>query len=507
MTVFKANRIKTILYYMGAICMPAILLFNAYNRQDDNIHIVFAHIVILACMLSLTGVVMFFVVKRFVGFEESLILCMLFWAGFWFYTTLRRSVFANISGFILLLLIAAVLVMALVLLIKFKPPLKDFSPVFSTISAVFVAMLLINAMPAFYQNVPRLESADAASTGSHGDVRIRRSFNVNHDLPMPDIYWIHLDGMVNLETFEYFWGICQQNTRNELDARGFLIYNDAYIRNAAGTHVVMPMILSPSVFDNFIVEILEGDEEGFRDIVNPKLHSGLRAIGISRHDIYAYFELQVALLYRGYRIRGFNDWWSVLDVERIFGDERRSLSRMWSEFAMSDLPHFIYLTTPIPIGWIVSPHVTIVYRYSPEIAQRADFTWIYYNCTHPHAWHRFDPRFDRDCEASIIAIDLYPLAFESILSKMFESIDTIQARNPNAVIILQSDHGIHIPATQQYLYESGVPWETLLMLFNSVFSAVYFPDGGVSEPVHPLNITRVLVNRYVGNNYVLLEID
>jgi hypothetical protein len=41
---------------------------------------------------------------------------------------------------------------------------------------------------------------------------------------------------------------------------------------------------------------------------------------------------------------------------------------------------------------------------------------------------------------------------------------------------------------------------------NQVMSAVRIPEtwGGLQEPLDPLDISRVLVNRYVGSNYAMV---
>ena len=485
--------------------MPVVLLFNLYNRQAEDVHVVFSHILILAVLLSFAGLLMFLVLKRLVGAELSFIMLALFWAGFWFFGALRRYVFTNISGAILFLLIAIALALVLALLLLLKPPLKDFSPVFGTLSVVFAAMLLINAAPPIYRNI-LLQLEVAQSSEPLGDISIRRDFDVNHGLPMPDIYWIHLDGMISLETFEYFFGICKQNTRDELAHRGFLIYENAYLRNAAGTSVAMPMFLSPSVYDNFLGELLGNIEEGFGHEVRDELNPILAAIGINIFDdINPYFELLVALLYRGYRINGFNAWWNYLDAVRVSGEDDRSApSRMWDSFARSDLPRILLETTPIPLGLFLEDPLDIVYLNMPDSYQRAEFTWIFYGYTHARLWYQFDPGYGGNTEKRI---DLYPQAHEKITTAMIRTIDEIQQRNPDAVIVLQSDHGFHMACTQRHMDDIGLPRETSLLLSHSVFSAVLIPEayGGLMMPIHPLNITRVLVNRFVGQNYELLE--
>ena len=492
------------LYILGAASMPIILLFNLYNRQENDVYVIFSHVLILALLLSLSGLFMFLVLKRFVGAELSIILLTLLWAAFWFFGALRRYVFTNISGTLLVLLIVAALALVLVLLQKFKPPLKDFSPVFGTLSIVFVAMLLINATPAIYRNI-MARAAVEESSQSLSNTSMRRSFEVNHSLPMPDIYWIHLDGMISLEAVEYFFDICQENTRQELANRGFLIYDNAYLRNSAGTAIAMPMLLSPGVYDSFFGEILDSVEEGLRHEVEAEVYQILGTRGISiRGDINPYFELLVALLYRGYRINGFNAWWNYLDAVRISGeDDRGVLSKLWDSFARTDLPYLLLETTPLPLGLFLDP-IDVVYLNMPETYQRADFTWTFYNDTHGSLWYWQVPSYGGDAAKRIY---LYPLAHELTISKMLEAIDEITQNNPNAIIVLQSDHGFHLSATQFSLIENGVSRETTLLLAHSVFSAVRLPEayGGLDEPVHPLNITRLLVNRFVGENYELLE--
>jgi hypothetical protein len=79
--------------------------------------------------------------------------------------------------------------------------------------------------------------------------------------------------------------------------------------------------------------------------------------------------------------------------------------------------------------------------------------------------------------------------------------------NQEAVIVLQGDHGIHMQPSHNHMANIGFHEEEILELFDSVISAVRIPPqyGGLDEPLDPLNITRLLVNRFVGENYEMLE--
>ena len=141
------------IYIIAAVCMPNILLFNIFNRQDDDVHVVFSHVLILAGLLSVVGVAQFFILKRFAGKEVSIIVMAAFWAFFWYYGAIRRTLFTEMSGYVLASLIAFALIALLIFLIWLRPSFEDFQPVFYTLSAVLLIMFVVNASPAFYRNV------------------------------------------------------------------------------------------------------------------------------------------------------------------------------------------------------------------------------------------------------------------------------------------------------------------------------------------------------------------
>jgi hypothetical protein len=93
------------------------------------------------------------------------------------------------------------------------------------------------------------------------------------------------------------------------------------------------------------------------------------------------------------------------------------------------------------------------------------------------------------------------------------TVDVILRSDPDAIIILQADHGIHgfgyEKAGKGYynledLEKQGYTLEDALNLNLDVLSAVHIPEkygGNPDKPLDPLNIVRYLVNHYVGKNY------
>lgn len=90
--------------------------------------------------------------------------------------------------------------------------------------------------------------------------------------------------------------------------------------------------------------------------------------------------------------------------------------------------------------------------------------------------------------------------------------DMIIENDPDAIIVLQADHGIHKEEYAEQvaaIYGDDTP---ITDFFNSTFSCIRIPDKLKDEEKekvlkNPLNISRYLVNCYVGDNYSYLQAD
>ena len=104
------------------------------------------------------------------------------------------------------------------------------------------------------------------------------------------------------------------------------------------------------------------------------------------------------------------------------------------------------------------------------------------------------------------AVDLlYFPQYKYATEVMLITIDMVIEQNPDAIIVLQGDHGIHNRG-QWDLIRKGFPESQILEMNYSVISAVRIPQQyyELIEPLDPLDISRLLVNLFVGENYPLL---
>ncbi len=74
------------------------------------------------------------------------------------------------------------------------------------------------------------------------------------------------------------------------------------------------------------------------------------------------------------------------------------------------------------------------------------------------------------------------------------------------MIVLQADHGLHMLTIDDFVKEFGCTEAEALALWNQVMSAVRLPEGAMTPQIQqilsdPRNISRYLINEYVGRNY------
>jgi len=513
-TTATKRRLDNVLYYVAAFFMPSILLFNLYNQNRVENHIVFTHVFILSGVLAVIGVFVFWGFKIISGGAEgALLLSISFWVCFWLFESLlsvalRYAPALPPTNFMILLGIGLVLLALLIR--RYDPPFTEIRPVFNTLALILFALFIFNLYPGVnHEMILRSARAEMALVEEGEEpFYMKRTFHIDPTLPTPDIYWIHLDGMMSLETVERFWGESQEHLRDELSSRGFVIYENALL-NAGYTHAALPALLSPAFYDSFWGERLAQVETELKTPRVRLLGNELAQAGLTyADDLLPNHELLVALSLRGYEI-------VIRGLDGLMPHSFEHLTGIYSNFMMGflatvfsdtgDLPELLNLTTPLNI-----PPTSEQFVESRQSNNEEDyesilplFDWLSLFNTHMFNVWQHDPDI---AEVDIAAVHVYPLAYAQIAERMLYFADRTIAQNPNAIIILQSDHGFHYDETQQHMLDQGYSLEQVLELIHSVFSAVRIPPeyGGLDAPINPLNISRELVNRFVGENYTLL---
>jgi len=510
------HRLNTVFYCLAALLTPGIMLLYFYNRNYAANHIVFGNILLLAAVSAAAGIMLFLIFRLVSGGAESaLLLTLLFWLYFWTFRVLfgvLSRYFAAIPPAGLAAGLGIFLIAAALIFRRHKPLFAKARPVFTAVSAVIVVLFIFNLLPGL-SRMHTLQKA-AAERDEDGGIYPKRDFIVDPTLPKPDIHWFHVDGMMSLGQVERFWGEELGDTREALADRGFLIYEDASL-NGTYSIAAMPALLSPAFYDNYYRERLFEFDNMLRAETEWALTSRLAEDGLTFYnDIIPHHELFTAVASAGYEIvqgQSIGNYveWVFENVIPLEGarDGYAYVIKWWNRFLEGDLPALLSLTTPfdIPPGIERLPIETGGADLQSGAAPA--FYWHTFLYTHANSWSLSSPDLsEREMRRIHSRTDLYPTAYHYQLREVLAYVDVILEENPDAVIVLQADHGFHSSETHQSLLDQGYSVEQVLELSYSIFNAVRIPAkyGGLDAPVAPLNVTRELVNRFVGENYDLL---
>ena len=142
-----------------------------------------------------------------------------------------------------------------------------------------------------------------------------------------------------------------------------------------------------------------------------------------------------------------------------------------------------------------------------NIDKKNKFFYIYLGVTHFN-W-LYTENGEKNNIKDIQNLDKYVGNYKYSTHVIVDLLELIKENDPNAIIFLQSDHGIHAVEDNDMESYFNIEKKDFGKIRNSVMSAIYIPEeykNGDEEYLNnPLNITRYIVNNYVGENYKYLK--
>jgi len=543
-----------IMYYVAACLLPNIFLFYLFNSNKAQNDFYFSHFLVLAGLLSLVSFLILLIYKKIThGCEPALIALLVSWMLFWLFEAIVAATIEMFGYYIrrmAFLAVAALIISALLLLLrKFGEKLTKARTVFLALSGIICLLFIFNFSEAVYTDViTRILVSRRAQLVEH-----KTDYVVDESLKNPDIYWLHMDEMMGFDGVEKYFGDSLDELREELLQRGFIIKEDATL-NAGRTQFAIPALLSPFFYDNYLREYLDMVEHLPRPERDAQIHTQFAKDGINRH-LVTNMELFHAFLAKNYHQVTQTDeryrsslvplgWYYTEDEDYLLtiGMDEDSPRNFW--YKVEELVLLLCQTTPLArIETAVMAFVrarvdadTREWLSIPEHTEAAD-RWTRktqgldeerllirrlhdsFSIPSPKLVYVIndmghDP-YDKIYKSGELehpvpgdtynAELLYVPQYKYVAQVMLNTIDMILEQNPEAIIVVQGDHGIHNRG-RKWLVRQGYPPDQVNEINYSVLSAVRIPEafGGLEEPVEPLNITRLLVNRYVGENYEYL---
>ena len=373
---------------------------------------------------------------------------------------------------------------------------------------------------------------------------VKFDFSVDENTKSPNIYWIHPDGMLGVDAVKKYFGESQEDFLTKLKDRGFEINPSANFEARHETRYAIPILMNPYSYDNWARDEIFSSKKEVNNYIfnslerNSELQYAFAAKKyalniISGLGVYCYYPSSTAKL-----------WLLWLVSNEKFRIRKRI-------FSHEDIMNTTWLTFDFPNSFIRSivKHISSITKeearlhgqnYQAQIDKKkleeifikgyddsdslldfasALYDILYGNYKKPSLTiiHVLTPHypFIHDADGNIIRQDDNKNPLNYYLQHVWSAkilinvIDMILEKDSDAIIIIQSDHGLHGNTEEDFKSAFGEKADKL-ELWNSTMSAIRVPPEFQTGEEHyalesPLNITRYLINNFVGRNYEYLN--
>ncbi len=541
---FKYEKISLVYIFTASFFPVSIYVyFCARNIKELSAVFVLISSIVLFVLAFIAYFFSYVIIRR--NFS-AMIFCLLCWLGCYVYTLIWKlpykiwpkaqkifgaSEFGWLKFNTLIVLMSAILFTVLTCKVRKKESIAKFILMVSLILLTMNgASVLINS---FWG-----PSAD--------EFELKTEFIKEDGLAAPNIYWIHPDGMLGFDVFEKYYGDSQDAMLAELTDRGFEISQSANFESSHSTSVAIPVLTSPHAYDTWISQYTVSHEDAM------KMHNKniIKRMDLLRQKA----ELQAAFDDRGYTVNtvgmygyyyppdGGYIWPTEYDLNGVWKYSKQqnrilSIQRMLSNIAEIN----------IYFEWCCDKAIEIIgnpIKYGKVSAYRAFMSDEKAKAVIHEAYQNIDPgyyqdvlglydvlnggydsprltfihntiahrpfRFNEDGsihEESEDPVDYYS---QHIYSGrvVIGMVDMIIESDPDAVIVIQADHGLHGNTEKDFVRAFGENADAV-EIWNSTISAVRVPEQFKNGEENfmmdtPLNIARYLVNNFVGRNYKYL---
>lgn len=314
----------------------------------------------------------------------------------------------------------------------------------------------------------------------------------------PDIYLIILDEYASLKTIKEEWGYDNSAFSKFLKEQGFFIAQESKIR-LPGTEKSMTTILNLEYVDENLTDI-----ELYLKYNNNYLFSFLDRIGYKIVFLDGFGRPQNSLKLKSILHVYFED------IDFKHGNRLDEFSDMVIEQSMlspiikilkDENPNVYYQTNKYFFNYIKN------YPFKVKESKKPTFLFAHINC--PHIPYVFDRNGNftenptnfweyKSLDKNFLK-KLYLEQYIYVTKRITNIINEILEKSENKpIIILLSDHG---PRNVSVGIEN-------VKQFHRVLNAIYFPDfdyRNLYDSIAPVNTMRVVLNKYFGENYKMLE--
>ena len=534
--LFKISHNRKLLFIVPNL-VYGYRLFYYYNSNMDVDHILevsFIYVLGLLLIFFLINSLVFLFVNKALKDKQKVFSVMCFISFFYFFKF-------NLISFLLFIVFVLILIINFKKFIKFK--LDTFVGLFSFVTIILFSFSFIMASFNCCYNLIRSKSFDNSI-----------DINVSEDRESPNIYYIHCDGMMGISAIEKYFNYNDVYLTNYFRNNDYFLNEDASFVNGRKTQRSLVALFNPYYYDNFYGDYLSELEDVYMDrrsntsfnvsyyeLEDKRLNNelfrafeskGYTTIGIGEFNQYTsfdtdyYYDFYVHSPEFVHLVPG-KEWLRSISSSN---SDLRKLSYIRFMHSRSILDNTMFYNLLGDFNYLEYDNINYNnydysdYRYinnttywpakailkSLDMSMKVDdkkLVFIDYNLNHLYlTYDIFGNRLSEDDRANLNYYDDNYIYSSYLLVDMLEF---IRNNDPDGVIVIEGDHGIHVFEDEEIMEFLDVDRDSVEEIRNSVISSIYVPskyrNGDEKHLDNPLNISRYLVNNFVGDNYEYLK--
>ena len=371
-----------------------------------------------------------------------------------------------------------------------------------------------------FMNVASLVAVAGACYGIGSQLLNPPSMNLNQDQialtteqealkgTTPNIYYIILDGYGGQDVLDEYYRTNNQAFLTFLEDQGFWV-GDKSRSNYLRTLFSLPSSLNLEYLDEFIAD---NELEGTTD-ERPALFM------MKNSQVRAFLE---AFGYESVGISSGLTGWNMSGAKQYI-DQKRAGTNEFQSMLNAHTPVY-QIATEIAVMNPFDKHrelqlstVDLIPELPERFSGQSIFAFVHMMMPHPPFVFMQDgspaepaePLFHLGDGDYLVGVSMntmeYQIAYSNQLmylnTLMQEAIEKLRKADPNAIIIIQGDHG---PGSH---FVASDIMQNNMVERSSILNAIYLPEGGrddLYESITPVNTFRVIFNHYFGTDFELL---
>lgn len=531
--LYKITNNKLLLFIVPHLIYISVLLHYYNVNLSEGLELFFYEVWVLFLIFFIVTTLIYFLLRKMLNNYQKIFCLLCFICTFYF---VKLNLFQLLSLVIMVLL----LVIDFKKIIKFK--LDNFVGFVSLIIFFLFSYNLFSAICGCLSFNFKTKTYDNVI-----------DINVEEELKSPDIYWIHCDGMLGIESMQKYFGYKDIYLTDYFYDNNFYVNEDATLISGRKTQMALVAMFNPYYYDNFFKNYLlelnnsyvddnidTSFEVGYSELEEKRLDNELfRALAKKNYTTVAVGEFNQ---YTSLNTNYYYDYYFQDNNIRHINEDKvalKSISTNNSDFRKKIYSRFIHFHSLLnrTIFYDVFDDINFLeyeevdyssydtseydcidnsdYWISKAIIKSLDeslkidkkFVFVDYNLNHLPLTYDYDGnRLDVSNEYNL---GYYLGNYIYSMRLLVDMLEFIKNNDEDAVIIVQADHGIHMLEDKQILNYFNTDMEGVQEIRNSVISAMYIPEkyrnGDEGYLDNPLNISRYIVNNFIGKNYEYIK--